>query len=292
MRRSLAAWLLVAGIAAAPTPARADAVSDSATELSTAKAYKVRLSAALALSKSTDDRAAEALTRALREDAEAAVRRVAALALKTVVTTKTAPPVRAAALEALAKAGAGDADKKVRAAAQATTKALEALLAFKAPRVFVNVYAPTDRTKQAPGPVVAELARAVKGEVTRGSKEFAIEWPQPALPTGAELARHGTRAFVVAAAVDKLAFSKAAGRAEIHCTIEIRVAPWGGSDGHERWVANQMGTATASGKISTGASNPAISAGMVDCVAAVAESLTSKEIVPFLKAQTKRRGRR
>jgi HEAT repeat protein len=282
MRRSLIALAIamVTSLAAAP-PALADAVEDNIDELEGDGSYKVRVAAAVALAKTPDDRAVLALSRALRGDRDAAVRRAAALALKKVVTASTRKKVAADALAAL-RGAAKDKDKKVRKAAEKTLDALEAILATKAPKVFVNIDPPVDRTKKAGADAVSALARAVRAEVTRGSKEYAVEWPGD-LPTGDELDQYGTQAFIVAASVSKLTMTTRNGRVEIACTIEIRVGPWTGSDGKEKWSAGQTGKATGSGKATTGTSTRAQSTGVVDCVSAVAEQLTSDKVVPFIK---------
>lgn len=283
MRRSLIAFAIamVTSLAATP-PASADSIDDNIDDLEGDDSYKVRVSAAVALSKTPDDRAVIALSRALRSDRDAAVRRAAALALKKVVIASTRKKVAADALDAL-RGAAKDKDKRVRKAAEKTLDALESILATKAPKVFVNVDAPTDKTKKAGSDAVSALARVVRAEVTRASKKaYAVEWPGD-LPTGDELDQYGTQAFLIAASVSKLTMTTRNGRVEIACTVEIRVGPWAGSDGKERWAAGQTGKATGSGKATTGTSSRAQATGVVDCVSAVGEQLTSDKVVPFIK---------
>jgi hypothetical protein len=281
MRGLVAAAILAVSIAA-PAPATADAIADRVDELEGGAGYKVRVAAALALSKSTDQRAVEALATAVRKDPDAAVRRVSALALKKVVTANTRKSTRALAIGALEHAAASDKDKKVRKAAARALAALETLLRANAPAVFVRVTQSTDKTKKAPDRAVSELDKVVRAEVVRASKDYAVDWPD-GLPTGDELSQLGTRAFIVTATVAKLKIDKTGGRAEIACTIEIRVAPWAGTDGEERWVANQTGKATGNGKATTASHDKAVAGGVVDCVGAVGEQLTSDQIVPFIR---------
>lgn len=282
MRRSLIAFAIamVTSLAAIPA-ARADAVDDNIADLEADSSYKVRVSAAVALSKTPGDRAVVALAKAVRKDRDAAVRRAAALALKKIVTASTGKKAQVAALDAL-RGAAKDKDKKVRKAAEKALDALEALLATKAPKIFVNIDKPVDKTKKAGADAVSELAKVVRAEVTRASKEYAVEWPGD-LPTGDELDQYGTKAFIVAASVSKLTMTTKGGRVEVACTIEIRVAPWTGSDGKERWAAGQTGKATGSGKATTGTSARAQAVGVVDCIGAVGEQLTSDKVVPFIK---------
>jgi hypothetical protein len=283
MRRSLIALAIAMATSfAVPPPARADAIDDNVVELFDGKSYKVRVAAAVALAKTPDNRAVIALAGALRDDRDPAVRRAAALALRKVVTASTSRKAQTEALDALRAAGR-DKDKKVRKAAERTLEDLEAILATKAPKVFVNIDAPVDKTKKAGRSAVAELARVVRAQVSRASKEYAVEWPGD-LPTGDELERLGTRAIIVAASVSKLTMTKKGGRTEIACSIEIRVGPWAGSDGKERWAAGQTGKATGSAKATTGTSDRQVSVGVTDCVVAVGEQLTSDKVVPFIKS--------
>lgn len=282
MRRGIAALVVLCALLAAPAASRADAIADSVADLQGSGGYKLRLQAALVLAKSTDDRAILALVRALDRDREPAVRRVAALALQKNITARTRKNVRDAALDGLRDA-LQDRDKKVRAAAKQALATLDAMFSVKAPRVFITIESPRDRTRKAPSRAVTELDKAVRARVARASKDYALEWPDGALPTGEELEKYGTRAFAVSSAVAKVTISKRAGRAEVACTVEIRVAPWGGTDGDERWVADQTGNASGSGKATTGTTDAAIAGGVVDCVAAVAEQLTDDKIVPFIR---------
>jgi hypothetical protein len=284
MHRGLVALALALAVLVGAAPAaHADDVDDQISELDGGESYKVRLAAALTLSKMNDDRAVFALARALLDDPDKSVRRVCALALKKAVTAKTGLKARKEAIQALRDAKK-DKDKKVKKAASKTLESLESLFAVKAPRVFVNVEKAKDRTKKA-SKALAELDRTVRAEVVRGSKDFAVEWPGE-LPTGQELQQQGTSAFSVNASVTKVQIDTAGSKATVGCSIEIRIAPWGGTDGDERWVANETGKATGSAKATTGSSDREKEAGVVDCVAAVAEQLIDDKVVPFIRRLT------
>jgi HEAT repeat protein len=285
MRRGLVALAIAVASVIATSPASADDIDDQIEELDGASGYKVRLAAALSLSKVQDDRAVFALARALLDDPDKNVRRVCALALKKAVTAKTGLKARKEALAAL-KDAKKDRDKKVKKEAGKTLASLEALFAVKAPRVFVKIDPSKDKTKKAPAKAVTELDRAMRTEVVRASKDFAVDWPGE-LPTGGELEQQGTLAFLINASVTKVAITTQGSKATVQCSIEIRVTPWGGTDGEERWVANQTGKATGSAKATTGSSTRETEAGVIDCVSAVAEQLTDDQIVPFIRRLTK-----
>ncbi|MCA9674062.1 MAG: HEAT repeat domain-containing protein [Kofleriaceae bacterium] len=282
MRRGLIALVVAMAVMIPAAPARADAIDDQIETLDSASSYKVRLSAALGLSKVADDRAVVALATALRKDREASVRRVAALGLKKLVTTSTAKSARDKAIAALEKAAADDKDRKVRKTAGESLATLRDTLSSRGPAVFVNVDAPKDQSKKASSKALTELGKVVKAQVRRASKDYETEW-SGALPTGDELDRLGTQAFIVASSVSQVTITKKGRRADVKCTVTMRVAPWGGKDGSERWSANQTGTATGSAMAQTGATDAQIADGVLDCVAAVGEELTAKQVVPFIK---------
>jgi hypothetical protein len=83
--------------------------------------------------------------------------------------------------------------------------------------------------------------------------------------------------------VKKIEVTKGGRQTTIACTVTVRVAPWGGKDGGEKWEANRAASASGSAKAMTGNSASAITSGMRDCLEAVAEDVTNRQVVPFLK---------
>lgn len=280
----VAVWLLLCGQAA-----RADPIATSIGQMSNSS-YKVRLAAALALSKSHDPRAVIALADALLKDADPTVRRVAALALGKMIDARTADDARELGLDALAAAVASDADQKVQATAKSAQQALSGLPRKRKdpssdtkpdkPGVFVNVDPATDQSKIAPSDTGERLAKVVKKSVERTG--YATSWPG-GLPTQTELTSSHARAFIIASTVKKIEISKVSHRTQISCKVEIRVAPWGGSDGGEKWEANKAASASGSAKATTGNSDREIAGGVRDCLEAVAEDVTTRQVLPFLK---------
>jgi hypothetical protein len=287
------AWLLLAGLAHADTiDANIHQLKDSS--------YKVRLAAVLALSKSHEPRAVIALADALaspaQKDDEPTIRRVAALALGKMIDARTADDARELGFEALADAAINDPDLKVRATALRAEQDLAGLRRQNQkknptseprtdghadkPGVFVNIDSATDQSKVAPSDVGERLARIVKKTVERTG--YATSWPGP-LPTQTELASSHSRAFIVASTVKKVEVSRSNHLTQISCKVEIRVAPWSGVDGGEKWEANKAASASGSAKATTGNSDREIAGGVRDCIEAVAEDVTSRQILPFLK---------
>jgi hypothetical protein len=264
--------------------AGADTVETGVRQLAHDNAYKVRLAAALSLSKSKEPRAVIALAGALRNDEEATIRRISALALEKMIDARTAEDARELGLGALENAAQNDGDTKVRETALRALKSLSGLRRKKrtsnAPAVFVNIDTTTDQSNKLPSNAGARLTRIVKSNVERIG--ISTSWPG-GLPTAADLTSNNARAYIVASTVKKVDITKAGSQTEIACTVVLRVAPWEGTDGGERWEANRAASASGSAKAMTGNRDRDIQSGVRDCVEAVAEDVTSRQVVPFLK---------
>jgi hypothetical protein len=287
-RRGFALLLVLVALATTPALVRADGIDTEAQQLSNAPSYKRRLAAALALSKSHEGRAVAALATALRRDSEVQIRRVVALALPKAIDETTPPRVRDVAMEALEKARDGDSDPKVR---DLSDRALTKLAALRTkappptgdhPAVFVHIGQAADLSTMAPKDTMPKLTKVVRGVVARKATDMSVEWPG-ALPTSKQLSDAGSRAFIVAATISAVDIKRSGTKAEIACTVSVRIAPWNGTDGAEKWVAHKAASASGSGKAMTGSANAAIEGGIRDCVLAVGEELTNKQVIPFLK---------
>ncbi len=269
--------------------ARADSVSTNVEELSDQSAsYKVHLAAALQLSKSKDPRAIIALADALGRDGNATIRRVAAIGLEKQLDAHTPEDAKTLAFEALDRA-TSDSDAGVRQGAASALKALASLRKTKKekpaargdkPEVLVKIDPATDQSRKAPGDASERLTHVVKASIERTG--YATSWPG-GLPTSADLASARSRAFIVASTVKKIDISRVGHQTQIACTVQIRVAPWSGSDGGEKWEVSKAAQAQGSAKATTGPSPREINGGVRDCLEAVAEDITARQIVPFLK---------
>lgn len=274
-----ACWLLCA------RPAIADNVQTSVRQLgSSSTSYKVRLAAALSLSKARDERAVRALAKAVTDDRDATIRRVSALALEKIVDARTDESARKQAFSALEEAAALDRDRKVRETAKKALRSLAGLRNAKpvagAPAIFVNIDPTLDQSRKVPTATSASLTRIVKKNVERTG--YATTWPG-GLPTSAELESSRSRAFIVASTVKKVDITRVGSQAQIACTVAVRIAPWNGSDGGESWEANRAASASGSAKATTGTGARDIQSGVRDCLEAVAEDVTSRQVVPFLR---------
>jgi hypothetical protein len=261
----------------------ADTIDQSVKELGS-DSQKVRLAAALALSKSKDPRAVLAVSGALNDDRDATVRRVSALALAKMIDASTAEDAKQLALAALERAARSDKDAKVKSTSASTLKALSSLKQSSStssmPSVFVNIDNAVDQSNRAPKDAPDRLIKIVKKSIEKTG--YATSWPG-GLPTNKQLAQSKSQAYIVAANVKKIDVTKGTRQTTIACTVAIRVAPWSGKDGGEKWEANKSASASGSAKAMTGNSDRDVTAGMRDCLDAVAEDVTTRQVVPFLK---------
>jgi hypothetical protein len=288
---ALTAWLALAAGATRTAHAERDQIDRQVAELGGGSSYKVRLAAALALSRSGDARGVRALTNALDSDAEASIRRVAALGLGKLIDKATPTDALDGAIAALDHASKNDKDTKVRSTAAKALESLATVIEARrkpaksttttaaTPAVFVNVETANDITKRASATTGA-LTKVVRGAVKQ--KGYAVEWPGGP-PTQKQLTDSGARAFIVGATVKVIDVTAKGNKMEVGCTVAIRIAPWTGSDGAEQWEANRAASASGSATAVTASGDRAIAGGIRDCVEAVAEEITARQVVPFIK---------
>jgi hypothetical protein len=264
-------------------PAHADEIDVQVKQLGSADSYKLRLSAALSLAKTHDERAIAAMVRALGRDRATTIRQVAALSLGKMIDSSTRKALRTRAIAALERAASKDDADKVRTAAARALKQLSSLRAKKGPAVFVNVDRPKDLSKKLSRKAIAELETVLATSIDRAAPDFGVRWPGGGLPTRAELRRSGTQGFFVGATVSRIEVVRSGGRSEIRCSVSIRVNPWEGRDGKEKWKENEAASCTGNAKV-IGASNKTGVAGAIsDCIVAVTEEIIAKQVVPFIK---------
>lgn len=279
-------------------PAYADLIDVRTRQLKRANDYKVRLSAVLWLAKQDDDRSIAALTDALESDSEKAVRRVAAKALGTLVGARTNARVRDRAVSALERAARGDRSSRVRRSAKRSLRRVAALRPEAgnqataardqgpAAHVFVHVDRPSMGKHRIPTSTRQDLQNTVK-DVLRKRSDYLLSWKSGGLPTRAQLERARTRGWFVGATVSQLDIARSGGKANVQCAVTMRVNRWEGSDTKQRLAAHETASATGKGQIPTRNSKRSIELAVRDCVLAVAEQLTTKQVVPFLKQKNR-----
>ena len=265
-----------------------DTIDKNADKLAHNSSYRARLAAALALSKTNDARAVVALATALDRDESPMIRRVAALALSKTVDARTSDAARKIALDSLDHAVATDGDEKVKDTAKTTLMALSGLRRVASPKkdnnrmpeVFVTIDATTDLSRRAPSDAPARITRVVKHGIERTG--YLTSWPG-GLPSSADLVTANSLAFIVASTVKNIKTSQVGSRTKIACTVAIRIAPWQGKDGGERWEASKAASASGSATAMTGNTDQEIAGGVTACLETVSENVTARQVLPFLK---------
>ncbi|HEY5926652.1 MAG TPA: hypothetical protein VIV11_33425 [Kofleriaceae bacterium] len=150
-------------------------------------------------------------------------------------------------------------------------------VASQPPALYVHVDRVSDPARKLSDHAGERIADSIQHVLA--TSEMATAWPG-ALPKLAELELHGSRAFIVAATVHEVKIDTTGRRASIACRVGIRVAPWYGVDGGEKWEGTNTATAMGSARVSTSGSTEQ---GVRDCVTEVATSVVTNRIVPFLR---------
>jgi hypothetical protein len=275
-----------------------DSIDDGIEELERSGDYKVRLSAAVRLAKTSDPRATAAMVRVLEGESSKTMRRLAALSLATMVDGDTPAALRTEVERVLAHAAATDDDRKVRRNAQRSLEKLATVPArppevvpvlHPQPRsrgpegVFLHVSTPRDLTRTSPTGLPPLLHDTVRGALRKHAPEYRLDWPTQSLPTSSELDQARMRAYRVQAAVAEYRIQPRGSQADVECTVTVQVNPWQGSDTAERWSERQAASASGRGRVRGDNRRDAIAAAQRDCVTTVAERITTEQVVPFLR---------
>ena len=290
MKKAVTALTVVVALLLGASVASADRIDERARQLRTGD-YKVRLSAALWLSRRSDARAVAALAGALERDRRSTIREVAARALEKRVKRGIDSWALDKALAALGKARR-DRDRTVR---RVSTRAHDKLMALREPaaprlsRVFVAIQDATDRTRRMGRGDLRAVQARLRAALRRGAPAYRNATRAEGLPTRADLARSLSAGFYVQATVSWVDARRKRGGVEVACAVDIRVGSWDGADQALRLRAGEFASASGRGRVTGGSSRAAVSASARDCVLAVVDSVTAKQVVPFLKRQAGRR---
>ncbi|MEM9490348.1 MAG: hypothetical protein AAGC55_14475, partial [Myxococcota bacterium] len=134
-----------------------------------------------------------------------------------------------------------------------------------------------------PSGLDSDLERALQGVVVSKAPDLEVASSSGKQPTKAQLRRSKTKAYMVGTQISALQIRKKGNSAEVACTVSIRVNPWEGKGGKERWTANQTAQAKGAGKVTGSGTSRGIANSTRDCVLAVAEQVAAQQIVPFLR---------
>ncbi|HLU67771.1 MAG TPA: HEAT repeat domain-containing protein [Kofleriaceae bacterium] len=268
--------LLVVLLLAWPGAARADQVDRLIAQLRSASDYKVRLSAALNLAKIGDRRAIPVFVRALK-DTDKTVRGVAAAGLGKLVTSATPASLRKQAMAALRTSAAKDSNAFVRRQAQKAYQVLRAIDegggggAVAAGATYVNIGGMSAETRNS-GTIRSVMRRTVAETFRKKASRMVTDWPGGE-PSARELKARRVSAFHVDGTVNEIRVSGGL----VECKVSMLLATYP--------QKSMFGFLKGGAKVEAGRSQSDIDAAAQDCVAAVAEDLIARKIIPTIQAR-------
>ena len=279
----VAAIAVIAAVIGRASPARADNFAELVRQLADDDSDKVRLSAALNLTKLGDARAVLPLAKALGNDPEKTVRGAAAVGLGKLVTDKTDSRIRKMAVTVLTQARDSDASDFVRGEAGKALKAIgivgggtQVAPPPSGGSIYVNIGPMSSRTGDSSidGKLKALMARTASRTMARVASNMATTWPGAAEPTRAMLDARSTMGFYVDGTVNEMKVKETGSSVTVSCKINMLLASY--PDKSIFGLLNGGASVQASG-----AKND-IALAREDCVSAVVEDLIAKKIVPTI----------
>jgi hypothetical protein len=263
------------------TPAHADNIDELSRQLSSDDSDKVRLSAALNLAKLGDQRAILPLAKAIGNDGDKNVRGAAAVGLGQLVSDKTKPSVKNAAIAALRNASANDDSDFVRGQADKALKAIGVAGSSQVQTpppgggIYVNIGPMSSRTGDATvdGRMKALMMKIATRTMSKAASTMATTWPG-GVPTKAMLDAKGTAGFYIDGTVNELKVKETGSSTTVSCKINMLLASY--PDKSIFGLLNGGASVQASGSATD------ISLAREDCVSAVVEDLIAKKIVPTI----------
>lgn len=275
---AIAAMLVVLGRSA---PARADNVDELIRQLDGADSDKVRLSAALNLTKLGDPRAILALAKAVGNDGDGNVRAAAAVGLGKLVTDKTKPGIRNLAIAALNRAKTDDSDV-VQAQADKALRAIGVTgdavgpSPVKGGAIYVNIGPMSSKTGDAAvdSKLKALMVKVASSTMGRAAAGMATTWPGGA-PTRAMLEARSTQGFYVDGTLNELKAKESGSSTTVSCKINMLLASYPDK--------SIFGLLTGGASVQAGGRASDLALAREDCVAAVVEDLIAKRIIPTIQ---------
>jgi len=278
---ALVVALVVAGRA---SPAHADNVGELIRQLGDDDSDKVRLSAALNLTKLGDPRALLPLAKALGNDTDKSVRGAAAVGLGKLISAKTGASIRKVAIAALSQARDSDDSDFVRGEAAKALRAIGVTSGGtsgpppQAGAIYVNIgpMASTTGDTAVDARLRALMVKIANQTMIRVASNMAITWPGGP-PTQAMLAAKATVGFYVDGTVNEMKVKESGSSMMVSCKINMLLASY--PDKSIFGLLNGGASVQASG-----AKND-LALAREDCVAAVVEDLIAKKIVPTISSK-------
>jgi uncharacterized protein with PIN domain len=276
----LCALVLGALLVIHATPARADNVAELVKQLDSGSDYKVRLSAALSLSKLADPRAIPAFIDAL-EDSDKTVRGAAAVGLSKLITAKTKDAVRSKAVDALTRVAKNDASSFVQKQAQKALDTIAALGGGSTGGAVAPFYVNIGDMAVKPSGVDAlkALMRTTAEKILRKTdKNMATTWAGGGVPTQKQLDGAKVGGFFIDGTLNDITVKTKGSSTIVSCKLSMLVATFPRK--------SIFGVLEGSASVQGSDDPKDIEFAKGDCVAAVVEDLVAKKIVPTIQTRT------
>ena len=280
----VAAIAAMAVVLAHAAPAGADNVDELVRQLDADDSDKVRLSAALNLTKLGDQRAILSLAKAVGRDSEPTVRGAAAVGLGKLVSDKTKASLKNVAVAALKRAAESDASDFVRGQADKALKAIGVAGPTSGPPVtgggaiYVNLGPMSSKTGNAAvdAKLQALMVRTANGTLAKVASGMATTWPGGE-PTKAMLEARSTVGFYVDGTLNELKVKEAGSTTTVSCRINMLLASYPDK--------SIFGLLSGGASVQASGSSSDVALAREDCVAAVVEDLIAKKIVPTIHSK-------
>jgi hypothetical protein len=279
---------LVLGLVVAlhPAPVAADNVDTLIGQLED-DSDKIRLSAALNLTKLGDPRAILALAKRVNADNESDknVRGAAAVGLSKLVTASTKANIRKLVVSALERAAANDPSDFVK---QQADKALVAITGGSSGTgpvgtpppsgggIYVNVGPMSSKTGSDDARYRSMMVKIATDTLGKVASNMPTTWPG-GVPTKAALDKKGVLGFYVDGTLNEVKIDKSGSSSTVSCKISMLLASFPDK--------SVFGFLNGGAKVQASSSPRDVDMAREDCVSAVVEDLIAKKIVPTIKTK-------
>nr|MBP9088602.1 HEAT repeat domain-containing protein [Kofleriaceae bacterium] len=280
-----AAWYFVVGMYVllsilAPRVAYADNVDTLIGQLSDSSP-KVRLSAALSLTKIGDARAISAFAGALAKDPDKNVRATLAVGLGVLVTDKVKPAQRTAVISALTRAQK-DENEFVRKQADKALASLKggagtAEPAVAAGAIYLELGPMASKVKETALDFPGVMRKTSQKTVAREAKDMATTWPGGKSPTKAQLDQKSVQGFYLDGTLIELTTKEKGSSTIVSCKVSMLIATLPDK--------SMFGFLNGSASVDASTDPADVAEAKKDCIDAVVEDLVTKKVLPTIKTK-------
>ena len=259
--------------------AQADNVDRLIGQLSGSSDYKVRISAALSLSKLRDQRAVWPFAKALA-DSDKTVRGVAAASLGKIVNSSTSSKMRNAVLARLKKAAASDSNAFVRKQAQKAFDTLKDVSddggSVGSGGTYVNI-GPMSAKVAGADPIREHMRKTVLKTFKSKASKMATNWPGGKNPSKKQIAAQGVKAFHVDGTLNELSEQTSGSSTTVTCKVSMLIASYP--------EKSMFGFLKGGASVQSSSSPKEVQYAKEDCVSAVMEDLVARKIIPTIESR-------